>query len=275
MGTWGAGLYQDDTACDVRDDYVKNLKAGLSDAEASKKILTRFKNLLRDVQVASMVYLALADTQWQYGRVDQGIKKRALDLLRRGADLAQWEEDAPKQVNARKKVLDSLKKRLESKPKARRAVKVEIPKPSKTWTDARLGTVFLLPLSKSSFAALVLIGHTETGYRTKAPVFSALKWKGRRAPTQGELHGCKFVAVPEGRRRDGDTHREIGFLMENPRISPIEGLTRTEIVIPDAPRYSGRGFFTGQERIAELVAAGISGRRPPLTEWERKFGQPD
>ena len=275
MGTWGAGLYQDDTACDVRDDYVKNLKAGLSDAEAGKKILDRFKSLLSDVQVASMVYLALADTQWKHGRLDPGVKKLALDLIRRGADLAQWKEDSPKLVNTRKKVLDSLKERLESKPKARRTVKVEIPKPLKTWTDARLGTVFLLPLSKSSFAALVLIAHIETGYRTKAPMFAVLKWKGRRAPAPGELHGLEFVAVPDGRSRDATRHDAVGFLTENKKISPLVGLTQTEIVVPKVPRYGGRGFCTGQKRIAELVAAGITGRRPPKTEWERKFGRDD
>ena len=275
MGTWGPGIFHDDTACEVRDEYVKNLKAGLSDAEAGQKILKRFGSLLRDVQVASMVYLSLADTQWKYGRVDRSVKKRALDLIKRGADLAQWKEDSPNLVNARKKALEALKKRLESKPKARRAVKVEIPKPLKTWTDAKRGTIFLLPLSKSSFAALVLVAHIETGYRTKDPMFAVLKWKGRRVPTPSELRGRKFVAVPESSRLGCDTHQAIGFITENARTSPLAGLTRTDVVLPNPPRYNGRGFSTGQERIAELVAAGVDGRRPPLTEWDRKFGRPD
>ena len=34
MGTWGTGLYQDDTTCDIKDDYITHLKIGLY----SKKI---------------------------------------------------------------------------------------------------------------------------------------------------------------------------------------------------------------------------------------------
>ena len=269
MGTWGAGLYQDDTACDVRDDYIRHLKSGLSDAASTRQILKRFGKLLRDTQIACMVYLALADTQWHYGRLDAAVKKRALGLLRKGADLSSWEKDSPQLVNARKKVLASLGKRLRTKPKARREVKVEPPKALKTWTDAKLGTVFLLPLSSSTFAALVLIGHAETGYRTKDPVFAVLKWKGKREPTLTEVRQRKFVAVSE----DSESHGEIGFLMDNQRMSPMTPLTRTDIIVPKFPRYSRRGYFTGVERIVELVDAAIAGRRPPPTEWELKFGR--
>jgi hypothetical protein len=52
MGTWGTGLYQDDTACEVRDDYVANLQAGLSDSAASRKILKGYGRTLRNTQVS-------------------------------------------------------------------------------------------------------------------------------------------------------------------------------------------------------------------------------
>jgi len=273
MGTWGTGLYQDDTTCEVRDEYVKHLKAGLSDQEASKKILEQYGSLLKNVQIACMVYLSLADTQWNYGRVDKRVKKRALDLIQRGADLSIWEKDNPKLVSSRRRTLETLRKRLESRPKPRRAVKVKTPKPLKTWTDAKHGTVFLLPLSKTSFAALVLVGHVESGYRKKDPAFSILKWKGRGTPTLAELRGLEYVHVPEGSRPDSDKHIEIGFLTMDSRENPIEGLIRTEVVVPRARRYSGRGFYTGMERLKELISAGIAGRRARPDEWEKKFGR--
>jgi hypothetical protein len=272
MGTWGAGLYQDDTACEVRDDYLKNLKAGLSDADATKKILAGYQKTLRHPQVATNVYLPLADIQWQYGRLDPAIQKRALALIRAGADLAVWKEDSPKLVNSRARVLATLKSRLESRQKPRREIKVVTPKAPKSWTDAKLGTIFLLPLSKTTFAALVLVANIESGTRTKLPMFSVLNWKGRREPTSAQLRQAKFIAVPEGSGANAEKVRHVGFLTMESRESPLAGLTRTALTVKP-PRYNGSGMCTGRERIVELVAAGIAGRRPPLTEWERKFGK--
>jgi hypothetical protein len=39
MGTWGPGLWSDDTAADVRDTYRKALEDGLSDDDATGKVL--------------------------------------------------------------------------------------------------------------------------------------------------------------------------------------------------------------------------------------------
>lgn len=57
MGAWGTGLYSDDTTCDVRDDYVLNLKLGLSSEESSQKILDRYGDLLEKTEIACLVYL--------------------------------------------------------------------------------------------------------------------------------------------------------------------------------------------------------------------------
>jgi len=272
MGTWGAGLYQDDTACEVREGYVKNLKEGLSDVAAARKILDGYKKSLRNAQVETNVYFALADTQWQYGRLDPAIKKHALALIKARADLANWKEDAPELVSSREKVLASLKARLESKQKPRRVIKVVPPNPPKTWTDAKLGTIFLLPLSKSSYAALVLVANVESGGRKKIPMFSVLNWKGRKEPTAAELNKAKFIEVPEDSHPNGEKSQHVGFLTMDDRESPLTSLTQTALAVKP-PRYNRTGFCTDWERIAELVGAGIAGRLPPLTEWERKFGK--
>jgi hypothetical protein len=271
MGTWGTGLYQDDTTCEVRDAFIKNLKEGLSDSAAGQKILKGYGNTLRLRQVACAVYFALAETQWQYGRVDAAIRQRALDLIRKGADLKTWKEDAPDLVKARLKVLDNLKALLSSKPKARREVKVQRPKAPRKWTDAKLGTVFLLPLSKTTFGALVLLGNRDTGLKSLDPSFGVLKWKGRRAPTLAQLRGRQFVRVPEGAKPGCDSHREIGFITLEKNQNPLEGLIETAVVLPKPPRSTG-GFFTGKARLTELIAAAIAGRRPPPDEWDLKFG---
>ena len=91
MGTWGTGLYSDDTTCDVRDRYLLNLKAGLSSDDSCQDILDRHGDLLRNTETACLVYFALADTAWRYGRLNEAVKDRALSLLKSGGDIAVWE----------------------------------------------------------------------------------------------------------------------------------------------------------------------------------------
>lgn len=85
MGAWGAGLYSDDTTCDVRDGYVQHLKHGLSHGEACQKVLSRHAARLGEPEVACLVYFALADTAWRYGRLDETLNRRARAAVPAGA----------------------------------------------------------------------------------------------------------------------------------------------------------------------------------------------
>lgn len=259
MGTWGTGLYADDTACDVRDSYVGHLKSGLDDDEAREAVLARFGNLLDDAEVACLVYFALADTQWRYGRLDAKVKRHALGLIEHGGDLHVWERDAPADLGARKRVLSALKRRLESPQAARRLVKVRTLTPLRKRTDAAHGTVFLLPLSDQSCAALVLVGHCDTGYKTMEPVFSVLKWRGTSPPDAAALSRLGVLAIEGGGLGPAT---EIGFFGTNARVNPIADFRRTSTVLESATPYGGQGNFTSKwamiERIeAALRAAGI------------------
>ena len=59
MGAWSTGLYADDTTCDVRDSYVRHLKAGLADAKATQDVLSQFAELMNDRVVACLVCFAV------------------------------------------------------------------------------------------------------------------------------------------------------------------------------------------------------------------------
>lgn len=255
MSAWGTGLFSDDTTCDVRDSYIKNLKAGLTDTEATKEIISRFSKLMSDTQVACLVYFALADTQWRYGRLDPHVKKQALDLLCSGGDVCFWEQDAPGDAAARKKVLAALKQRLESEPKPHRPIKTEIPKPLKKRTDAENGTIFLLPLSFQAFAALVLVGHCDIGYKTMEPVFSVLNWVGKYIPSHDELQDREFVAI-SGKALG--SVKEIGFFGSDARQNPIADFIRTNIVFPNAPSYRGEANFTGKKGMTARIEAALA-----------------
>jgi hypothetical protein len=216
MGAWGAGLFSDDTTCEVRDAYIGNLKWGMSDDAAFQATLKQYRGLLHDHDVACLVYFALADTAWKYGRLHPTVKSRALKLLAQGGDISGWEQDSPADAPRRRKVLQALANRLQSPQPPRKPVKVEAPRPKKVWTTAAIGTVFLLPLPSGGNAALVLVGFWENE-KSIDPIFSILKWRGRTEPTPAELKKAtqttislpdvlgpvKHVAVfPLGRQKD-------------------------------------------------------------------------
>src|SRR5260370_31703835 len=101
MGAWGPGLWSDDTACDVRRTYREALEDGLSDEDATAKVLAEFAAELGDQDTAPVVWLALAVSQHDLGRLAGEIRDRALEVIRSGADSRRW-QDAKAKVRARR-----------------------------------------------------------------------------------------------------------------------------------------------------------------------------
>jgi hypothetical protein len=114
MGTWGINLYQDDVALDVRDEYLNRLRIGMNNKGATDAILNSYESENENDEDTVIMYLALADTQSKYGRLLPQIKKQALKYINNNIDLERWIEDK-KKYEKRKKVLDELKERLETK----------------------------------------------------------------------------------------------------------------------------------------------------------------
>ena len=74
MGTWGAGLYQDDVAEDVRDYYMNQLRKGKSGAEVTLELIDDYNCEIFDTEDAPIFWFALADTQWNLGRLEEHVK---------------------------------------------------------------------------------------------------------------------------------------------------------------------------------------------------------
>ena len=113
MGAWGPGLYQDDVACDVKSDYLNRLKVGMTNQEATEEVIEYNIDFIEDEEDGPIFWMALAETQWKYGRLLPEVKEEALRQISLGTDLERWKEN-PKQYKKRKEVLDQLKEKLES-----------------------------------------------------------------------------------------------------------------------------------------------------------------
>lgn len=111
MGAWGANLYQDDVALDVKDEYKDNLRRGKTNEEAMQEIIDKYQELLEDEEDRGVFWLALADTQWNLGRLDDQVKEQALEIIELGTDLKRWEVNE-KLYNKRKEILEKIKEKL-------------------------------------------------------------------------------------------------------------------------------------------------------------------
>ncbi|WP_127497399.1 DUF4259 domain-containing protein [Paenibacillus glycanilyticus] len=115
MGAWGTGIFDDDTTCDVRDDYFDLLAEGLTAEEASKSILNSYHEEFddeEDLEVMTLVYLGLAGAQLEKKHVLENIKIKTITLIDSGAELSLWEDSNKEDLEERKKVLAAFKQKL-------------------------------------------------------------------------------------------------------------------------------------------------------------------
>jgi hypothetical protein len=115
VGAWDTGIFDDDTTCDVRDDFIAYLKEGKSSEEATNLILEEYLeefDVDEDLEVLSLVYIALAAIQIEKDCLQEQIRKRTVELIDKGADLELWEEADEKNFENRKKVLSEFKQKL-------------------------------------------------------------------------------------------------------------------------------------------------------------------
>lgn len=81
MGTWGTSLYSNDTTCDIRGDYIEKLRCGKSEEEAMEDLIQANRDIFGDWEEESLFWYALADTQWNNGRLHDVVKKKALEFI--------------------------------------------------------------------------------------------------------------------------------------------------------------------------------------------------
>jgi len=127
MGTWGPGIYQDDVALDIKEEYIDLLRKKETKEEAYNELINNNHDYLKDEDAIPMI-LALADMQWRYGKLNSEVKQSALELINTGVAEEAW-KDNPKELKKRKEILNKLKEKLESPQPPEKHFK--LPKPYK------------------------------------------------------------------------------------------------------------------------------------------------
>jgi len=127
MGAWGSGLYQNDTALDVKDEFEKLFNDGKSVQEITDGLTEEYESIMDCADEAPLFWLALADTQWTFGVLLPDVKENALRWINELKSQTADTLDGTKQ----KKSLENLQAKLLSplpsvkKPKKKRIYKCE------------------------------------------------------------------------------------------------------------------------------------------------------
>lgn len=135
MGTWGTGLYQDDTACDVKESIRDKLTYGNENGEKYtkeeliKSIFEEYEDYMQLEDDRDILILVLADMLWKNGILTDEIKKEAVKIIEQKSDLKRWTDDKSL-YKKREKVLEDLKEKIESKQPEEKVTKIKKrPKP--------------------------------------------------------------------------------------------------------------------------------------------------
>ncbi|MGM9307817.1 hypothetical protein [Flavonifractor plautii] len=126
MGTWDTSLYGGDLPLDIKDEYYEQLYEGHTPEEAAALVWKELQLGEEDIPVFRLV---LADVQWKLGQMTEDTLRNVLEVLDSGAAMAEWEGTSESDRRSRQRVLDRLRKKLESPQGPLKTVKR--PKPKK------------------------------------------------------------------------------------------------------------------------------------------------
>jgi len=114
MGTWGAGISQNDTVSDIVDFVSDQLKIGDSLASATAKARLQFSEIINDIEEGPLFWIGLAQAQWKYGEVEPEVLDKVRADFESKRSLSAWEEDS-KLLAKRKEVLSKFIAKIETK----------------------------------------------------------------------------------------------------------------------------------------------------------------
>lgn len=260
MGAWGTSLYANDSASDIRGDYVDKLRHGKSNEEVTQELIEQNQDIMGDVEEEPLFWFALADTQWNYGRLLPEVKEKALFFLSRDEELERWKDSGQKQLDAWVQTLKKLKDKLLSPmPQEKKVSKYRLYQCK--W---QLGDVFAYKFSgeyskeKGFWGQYVIFrkvsedtwwpGHI-------VPVVQVYKWIGKEIPPIDCLSEKNLLIqnfIPENLKYKPDIEREynIKLLSTSKKVIPSDKLTFVgNIAGDDLVPYRGYDYWTGYRDI--------------------------
>lgn len=154
MSIWGPGLYQNDVSDDVKRYFRDQLHRGKNADQITKELMESFQKELADTDDQPHFWLALADVQWDTGRLLPEVRAQALACLANGSAFQPWGQSHKKDIAKRRQVLEKLAKKLNTpQPPEKKVSQYRLYQ-----CPWKVGDVFALPLESDQAQALGLTG---------------------------------------------------------------------------------------------------------------------
>ena len=171
MGAWGVGIFGNDAADDVREDFRDLIATGLTADQATARL--RKEHAVEQMGVdANDFWLALAATQHKVGHVAEHVLERALGIIDDPVEVERW---APKDRGRRAAALAKLKSTLESPPPPAKRLR------PRTKVDTRLepGQHVVVPLPGRERSVLLRVTGVTEDRGGRYPHVVVVEWNGK------------------------------------------------------------------------------------------------
>jgi hypothetical protein len=197
LGTSGTGIFSNDLATDVRDRYRELVADGASGPDATETVLREWGRLVDDEEDGVHIWLSLAATQCQLGRLENRVRDRAIAVIDSGADLGRWEEDAPGDVAARRAALSALREKLTGPQPAVKRVRRQAPMKPKFAP----GEIVAYRLDDGRSLVLRVVGHdADEQTRDTVAVMEVADWIGTEVPDEAAISALPALVQERGTR---------------------------------------------------------------------------
>jgi hypothetical protein len=110
MGSWGVGIFDDDLALDINQEYEEIFVAEQSHETTTSILIDRYDDSLEDEDESAVFWLAIAEVQISHRALSERVKVNSLEIIDSGRDLIRWKGSPD--LSKRKEVLEQLKTRL-------------------------------------------------------------------------------------------------------------------------------------------------------------------
>lgn len=182
-----------------------------------------------------LFWLALADTQWEYGRLTEPVREKALQLLAQGVDQERWSEAGAEKLAAWNETCRALGEKLRSPQPPRKRIR-----PYKLYQCPwALGDVFAYRFSgaysrEKGFAGKYVV-FRKVGEDTwwpghRIPVVRLYRWIGENIPPLDQLAGYGLQEICANATilslyPDWAGEYSLGLITESAKDIPQENLT--------------------------------------------------
>ncbi len=177
MGAWGTGIFSDDNASDLREEYRDLIGDGVPGPEATDRLIAQWSPR-GDPDLEPVFWLALALTQWTCGRLEQRVKDEALRVIADGSAIRPWAGSPDERK--RRAVLEAAKQKIESPQPAPSKIKKRV----LDTCDWERGELIAYRMLTGDYVVLRMLDrHEDRG--GAYPECELLDWRGPGLPLQG------------------------------------------------------------------------------------------